>query len=148
MIANFVAKLFANKAELKSKYITYRVMYQSPFFELEVDSGNGWQTVHSQEPEVLLDGTQIFQVLRFTSFDHATEYAEKILHLKKLKAKSLFGMYIAPTASYERRTTMIVQQRSDVVYKNPKGEIVPTDAKESKIIPFKIHKPRDEKAVA
>jgi hypothetical protein len=135
---NFIAKL-TNKEKASSNYLPFRVMFRSPFFELEVDSGNGWQTVHSQEPETLSDGTIVYQVLRFRSFNMAESYAKDTLGLSLLKPNSLFGMYRSPTASFEKNTTMIVQPKHGVV----NGEIVAREQvdkleKAERVIPVRV----------
>jgi hypothetical protein len=140
MIPAAILNIFARKIQAKSNYLTYRVMFQSPFFEVEVDSGGGWQTVHSQQPEILQDGTAVYQLLRFTSFDDATKYAEETLHLRQLKPRSFFGMYLAPTASYEQRVSMLVQPRRGVlngvqVSEKEHGALAAAD----KVMPFRVH---------
>lgn len=149
MIPTAIRNLFSRKVQVKSSYLTYRVMFQSPFFEVEVDSGGGWQTVHSQEPEVLLDGTQIYQLLRFTSFNDATKYAEEVLHLRQLKARSFFGIYMAPTASYETRANMLIQPKRGVLngLQVPDTEHAQMKGAD-KVIPFRVYKDRDEKIAA
>lgn len=87
--------------------LKFRIVFVSPFFELEVDAGNGWHTVHSQEGvEVGNDKTIMYQILRFKSFDDAFLYATDSLgfSVHYMKPKSLFGLYMLPPASYEKET--------------------------------------------
>lgn len=140
MLANLINRISGNKEKASSNYLPFRVMFRSPFFELEIDSGNGWQTAHSQDAEKLEDGTLVYQVLRFRSFSEAETYAKDTLGLSVLKPKSLFGFYIAPTASYEKDTTMIAQPEHGVV---EGGKVVRADQQEDmkraqKVSPIKV----------
>lgn len=147
MFASIINRITRNNTKQNSHYLPYRVMFRSPFFELEVDSGNGWQTVHSQEEEKLTDGTLVYQVLRFKSFSAAETYATQTLGLSALKPNSLFGLYRSPTASMEKNTTMIVQPAHGV--KN--GMIVPREEHDQydhseKVIPIRVF--QEQKAAA
>lgn len=104
-IKNRLNKNNATKAEAKAYqcHLKFRVVFVSPFFELEVDAGNGWQTVHSQEGEkVGNDSSVIYPLLRFKSFDDAVTYATDTLGLTQMKPRSCFGLYMAPPASFGR----------------------------------------------
>lgn len=104
MIANFISKLLPAKAVPAAVcVIPFRVVFVSPFFELEVDPGNGWHIVHSQIPQVISDGAAtVFPVLRFNSFGDAFDYATKKLGMTNMRERSYFGLYKSPPASYEK----------------------------------------------
>ena len=136
---NFIAKLFPSKATatatFKPNHLPFRVMFQSPFFELEVDAGNGWCTVHSQTPNKLEDGTLVYPLLRFSSFDDATDYATKTLKLTNMKERSCMGLYLAPPASYSQDAKPRIIQQSNVV----EGRITAPAQIPEAVQPFVLH---------
>ena len=83
--------------------IKFRVVFVSPFFELEVDAGNGWNTVHSQEGQSIGEenGALIYPILRFKSFEDGVKYATGNLGLENMSTKTL-GFITSPPASYEK----------------------------------------------
>lgn len=118
MISNIIARVFPTKtvaATYKPNHIPFRVVFVSPFFELEVDPGNGWKTVHSQAGSKLEDGTMVYPLLRFASFDDATAYATKNLGLTLMRERSCFGLYMSPPASYEKESKPRIIKQENVV---------------------------------
>lgn len=119
MIANLIARIFPTKAAApvayKPNHLPFRVVFVSPFFELEVDAGNGWHTVHSQEANKLEDGTLVYPLLRFGSFDAAITYATKNLGLTYMRERSALGLYMAPPASYEKEAKPRIIKQENVV---------------------------------
>jgi hypothetical protein len=119
MIASIITKIFPNKATAPAAYkpnhIPFRVVFVSPFFELEVDPGNGWHTVHSQDASKLEDGSLVYPLLRFASFDDATDYATKNLRLTLMRERSMFGLFLAPPASYEKEAKPRIIKQENVV---------------------------------
>lgn len=112
LFANLIASAKvapAHKCDLK-----FRIVFVSPFFELEVDAGNGWHTVHSQVGQVLQDSITIYPILRFTSFADGIEYATG-LGLTNMNSKSMFGMYRQPPASYEKEAAPRIMQPQYIV---------------------------------
>lgn len=83
--------------------IRYRIVFLSPFFELEVSSGSGdWQTVHAQEG-VMHDSdphTMLYPMLRFPSYDEAAVYAKELLKLSSVYNPWFLHYYSAPPASF------------------------------------------------
>lgn len=104
-----------NRSKHYEPNMVFRIMFVSPFFELEIDTGDGWSTVHSQTPEHAdEDGTQIFPVLRFPSFPAALEYATQTLGITRMKPY-VMGVYCKPTASYEKGAEPIVMKPQHIV---------------------------------
>ncbi|MET0980250.1 MAG: hypothetical protein ABWX90_03280 [Candidatus Saccharimonadales bacterium] len=141
MFANLLASIIGthkNKnAASTPHHIPFRVMFVSPFFELEVDAGNGWNTVHSQDANKLEDGSLVYPLLRFSSFSDATDYAIKTLGLTKMRERSAFGLYMAPPASYEKESKPRVIQQQNIVEGRTVGQAQIPEAVPS----FVLHTP-------
>lgn len=106
-ITSTIQNLFNTKSSSK-KYecnIKFRIVFISPFFELEVKNGRGWNTVHSQEGAPISedDPTMQYPILRFTSYKDAVKYATEHMGLTQMAGKA-FGVYETPPASYENDT--------------------------------------------
>lgn len=112
-IKNLIAR--AKVAPTYNCDLKFRIVFVSPFFELEVDAGNGWHTVHSQEGQLLQDNITIYPILRFTSFDDAVKYATESLGLTNMNSKSVFGLYRSPPASYEKDAQPRIMQPQYIV---------------------------------
>lgn len=136
---NFLNKLFPSKVAAaqtyKPNHLPFRVMFQSPFFELEVDAGNGWRTVHAQEANKLEDGTLVYPLLRFASFDDAVDYATKTLKLTNMKERSCMGLYLAPPASYQQDAKPRIIQQQNIV----EGRITAPSQVPEAVQPFVLH---------
>lgn len=84
-----------------SRSISFRIMFVSPFFELEVSNGyHEWQPVRSQQqvrvptgedPAVSTEMSIVYPLLRFTSFAAAEAYARD--HLGLVKGASWWSRY-------------------------------------------------------
>jgi hypothetical protein len=126
--------------------LKFRVVFVSPFFELEVDAGNGWHTVHSQDGEPISDDdhTLMYPILRFKSFQEAVDYATETLGLVHMKPKML-GLYTAPPASYEKD----VQPRLIHPHYFVEGKAVkqpPAQERPHKVPAFKVYDGDKQKA--
>lgn len=95
-----------SKNEVTSN-IKFRVMFVSPYFELEVKCNNqNWQLVHSQEgiPSETVSSITTYPIIRFTSFQSALNYAKETLGLTNYYKGSFLGLFDAPQASLVRQS--------------------------------------------
>ncbi len=101
-ILNFLQP--ASSEDRAKRQIPFRIVFVSPFFELEVKSCNGnWQTVHSQVgvPHGTNPGYTLYPMLRFTGYDQALQYAKATLGLTTPSAGFFnFWPFYTPPASY------------------------------------------------
>lgn len=99
-LISWKTKTKATPADNRS--ISYRIMFVSPFFELEVSNGyHEWQPVRAQQQvrvpsrsevnEVSTEMSIVYPLLRFTSFATAEAYARD--HLGLTKGPSWWSRY-------------------------------------------------------
>ncbi len=94
---------FKSAEERAKSEIVYRIVFVSPFFELEVACCSGkWQTVHAQtgasyngDPHTIL-----YPMLRFKSYDDARDYAQDNLRLTSLHRPWYSRFWASPPASF------------------------------------------------
>jgi len=115
-----------SRASDKAAGITFRILFVSPFFELEVRNGmQKWQSVRSQVLIVnpATENTQqsaYYPMLHFRSYTKAEEYAIETLGLHQ-RTTWWSLLWAAPPASFEHTTP-----RYDFAAGEPQGQVQAT----------------------
>lgn len=141
-------KVFGIRTKNYVSSIKFRIVFVSPFFELEVDAGGGWHTVHSQDGvEVGNEQILMYPILRFKSFEDGLNYATNVLGLTEMKSKT-FGIYMQPPASYEGDATPRLLYPQYVVDGKPVSrKEVAVDQPNDKLLAFTVYEGGKKPAV-